>query len=156
MLYLSYVFFFFKQKTAYEMRISDWSSDVCSSDLRLHLLGDRDAMPRPDESREIGFGRMDGNAAHRHRRPAMLAARRQRDVERRCGRLCIVEEQLEEIAHAIEEQAIARPFLERPILRHHRRCGPRGGRSGVAVRGFLGDRGHPPLLSDWGRHGKTE
>src|SRR3546814_4226661 len=30
------VFFFFKQKTAYEMRISDWSSDVCSSDLALH------------------------------------------------------------------------------------------------------------------------
>src|SRR3546814_19373140 len=29
-----YYFFFFKQKTAYEMRISDWSSDVCSSDLR--------------------------------------------------------------------------------------------------------------------------
>src|SRR3546814_4386645 len=28
------MFFFFKQKTAYEMRISDWSSDVCSSDLR--------------------------------------------------------------------------------------------------------------------------
>src|SRR3546814_19923440 len=28
------VFFFFKQKTAYEMRISDWSSDVCSSDLQ--------------------------------------------------------------------------------------------------------------------------
>src|SRR3546814_1460113 len=40
MLFLTYstvcyyfVFFFFKQKTAYEMRISDWSSDVCSSDL---------------------------------------------------------------------------------------------------------------------------
>src|SRR3546814_8618582 len=30
------VFFFFKQKTAYEMRISDWSSDVCSSDLFRH------------------------------------------------------------------------------------------------------------------------
>src|SRR3546814_18343559 len=29
----SVIFFFFKQKTAYEMRISDWSSDVCSSDL---------------------------------------------------------------------------------------------------------------------------
>src|SRR3546814_5592740 len=28
-----YLFFFFKQNTAYEMRISDWSSDVCSSDL---------------------------------------------------------------------------------------------------------------------------
>src|SRR3546814_3686246 len=30
---LFFVFFFFKQKTAYELRISDWSSDVCSSDL---------------------------------------------------------------------------------------------------------------------------
>src|SRR3546814_5454714 len=30
-------FFFFKQKTAYEMRISDWSSDVCSSDLSPEL-----------------------------------------------------------------------------------------------------------------------
>src|SRR3546814_13033367 len=39
------LFFFFKQKTAYEMRISDWSSDVCSSDLcrrrrRLGLTGE--------------------------------------------------------------------------------------------------------------------
>src|SRR3546814_2912279 len=33
-----YWFFFFKQKTAYEMRISDWSSDVCSSDLQTLLL----------------------------------------------------------------------------------------------------------------------
>src|SRR3546814_16038609 len=32
------VFFFFKQKTAYEMRISDWSSDVCSSDLECKPL----------------------------------------------------------------------------------------------------------------------
>src|SRR3546814_2924951 len=32
---VSFFFFFFKQKTAYEMRISDWSSDVCSSDLVL-------------------------------------------------------------------------------------------------------------------------
>src|SRR3546814_6418007 len=34
-------FFFFKQKTAYEMRISDWSSDVCSSDLLQGDAGDR-------------------------------------------------------------------------------------------------------------------
>src|SRR3546814_5689604 len=33
-------FFFFKQKTAYEMRISDWSSDVCSSDLWMGALTD--------------------------------------------------------------------------------------------------------------------
>src|SRR3546814_8738508 len=32
---MDFCFFFFKQKTAYEMRISDWSSDVCSSDLSL-------------------------------------------------------------------------------------------------------------------------
>src|SRR3546814_21032397 len=46
---LLWVFFFFKQKTAYEMRISDWSSDVCSSDLlgrfgRLRIGGE-DAEP---------------------------------------------------------------------------------------------------------------
>src|SRR3546814_2190909 len=36
--YVGYcLFFFFKQKTAYEMRISDWSSDVCSSDLRSNV-----------------------------------------------------------------------------------------------------------------------
>src|SRR3546814_4954050 len=33
------MFFFFKQKTAYEMRISDWSSDVCSSDLGDEIEG---------------------------------------------------------------------------------------------------------------------
>src|SRR3546814_7985892 len=34
MLFICLLFFFFKQKTSYELRISDWSSDVCSSDLR--------------------------------------------------------------------------------------------------------------------------
>src|SRR3546814_9946834 len=36
--YFIRLFFFFKQKTAYEMRISDWSSDVCSSDLLLSMF----------------------------------------------------------------------------------------------------------------------
>src|SRR3546814_19045411 len=36
-LVVSFSFFFFKQKTAYEVRISDWSSDVCSSDLNTHV-----------------------------------------------------------------------------------------------------------------------
>src|SRR3546814_2984799 len=40
-----YVFFFFKQKTAYEMRISDWSSDVCSSDLMLGCAPSPPAWP---------------------------------------------------------------------------------------------------------------
>src|SRR3546814_4151704 len=44
-------FFFFKQKTAYEMRISDWSSDVCSSDLlRFH---------RPTQRRDERTRRLD-------------------------------------------------------------------------------------------------
>src|SRR3546814_1707767 len=57
-----FVCFFFKQKTAYEMRISDWSSDVCSSDLDgadadpadlaetlfARLIGDRNHIPRLD------------------------------------------------------------------------------------------------------------
>src|SRR3546814_6071163 len=36
-----HVFFFFKQKTAYEMRISDWSSDVCSSDLAFGIQAEQ-------------------------------------------------------------------------------------------------------------------
>src|SRR3546814_19527048 len=47
-------FFFFKQKTAYEMRISDWSSDVCSSDLIVDSRGRTRGTPvepdREDES----------------------------------------------------------------------------------------------------------
>src|SRR3546814_2865240 len=41
------IIFFFKQKTAYEMRISDWSSDVCSSDLAANPLG-----PEPGGDRQ--------------------------------------------------------------------------------------------------------
>src|SRR3546814_6194587 len=43
------LFFFFKQKTAYEMRISDWSSDVCSSDLqRIAFVGGQ-----PDDPQDM-------------------------------------------------------------------------------------------------------
>src|SRR3546814_9266095 len=47
------IFFFFKQKTAYEMRISDWSSDVCSSDLghETLMLGSRPVNSRAYVSR---------------------------------------------------------------------------------------------------------
>src|SRR3546814_7290149 len=46
----SVFFFFFKQKTAYEMRISDWSSDVCSSDLR-----DIAALPVELDARDLAL-----------------------------------------------------------------------------------------------------
>src|SRR3546814_16357847 len=48
-------FFFFKQKTAYEMRISDWSSDVCSSDL---VLSGRAAGDQADRIGAPGNGRV--------------------------------------------------------------------------------------------------
>src|SRR3546814_15323939 len=44
-------FFFFKQKTAYEMRISDWSSDVCSSDLAGCVATACEAVPVPRAAR---------------------------------------------------------------------------------------------------------
>src|SRR3546814_7342758 len=47
------VFFFFKQKTAYEMRISDWSSDVCSSDLNHgRLIANKPTRELVDMARE--------------------------------------------------------------------------------------------------------
>src|SRR3546814_14443776 len=59
------LFFFFKQKTAYEMRISDWSSDVCSSDLALR-----------DLRRDPAAGRADRGTAHRLGLAHSLRARR--------------------------------------------------------------------------------
>src|SRR3546814_11634457 len=47
-------FFFFKQKTAYEMRISDWSSDVCSSDLAARRQVDAARNDGHADSRGIG------------------------------------------------------------------------------------------------------
>src|SRR3546814_14482479 len=43
------MFFFYKQKTAYEMRISDWSSDVCSSDLSQDTTSTQDTTNRKDQ-----------------------------------------------------------------------------------------------------------
>src|SRR3546814_841348 len=53
----SYRMFFFKQKTAYEMRISDWSSDVCSSDLVLQAEVGEVVAPGVEEGIGIGHGR---------------------------------------------------------------------------------------------------
>src|SRR3546814_10279968 len=74
------VFFFFKQKTAYDMRISDWSSDVCSSDLSQHriiLALQREARDRVAAVR-VGAEREDEEFR------APVRDRGQRDVERGC------------------------------------------------------------------------
>src|SRR3546814_1483869 len=76
------LFLFFKQKTAYEVRISDWSSDVCSSDLRAQYhAGDRQrgteraahVAPRFDDEQQT---------EPRQRQP-------QRSEERRVGKECV-------------------------------------------------------------------
>src|SRR3546814_10578221 len=72
-------FFFFKQKTAYEMRISDWSSDVCSSDLVLAAAGAvahlRDVALKEDQQDRVHFGRRD-------RPDLQLAALREKEIGR--------------------------------------------------------------------------
>src|SRR3546814_4735806 len=88
--------FVFKQKTAYEMRISDWSSDVCSSDLlgRPFLLGLADFLVRLS----LAFGHdrfLDGagtpppKIGSPTRNPASIRRRRFRSEERRVGNECI-------------------------------------------------------------------
>src|SRR3546814_15225933 len=62
-------FFFFKQKTAYEMRISDWSSDVCSSDLLdlgRQLDDDRALLRGHSAIGRTAFGLGDFTEARRH------------------------------------------------------------------------------------------
>src|SRR3546814_10702557 len=61
-----FVFFFFKQKTAYEMRISDWSSDVCSSDLVSDAKWQRlyKAIDRPELATDPRFATMGGRTEH--------------------------------------------------------------------------------------------
>src|SRR3546814_6138328 len=64
------MFFFFKQKTAYEMRISDWSSDVCSSDLNAagilldaaRHFAERTAVLEAHEVRTTSFAELWGGA----------------------------------------------------------------------------------------------
>src|SRR3546814_4538088 len=73
---LSLFFFFFKQKTAYEMRISDWSSDVCSSDLVVVAL-----------ARIIKIDRHDFRSLGRWRRKGQY--NRSRSEERRVGKECV-------------------------------------------------------------------
>src|SRR3546814_2868558 len=75
-------FFFFKQKTAYEMRISDWSSDVCSSDLALDEIVDRRQVLR-DKQGENTPGDMD---LCRWPRARSANARLE---ERRVGKECV-------------------------------------------------------------------
>src|SRR3546814_2673335 len=95
------VLFFFKQKTAYEMRISDWSSDVCSSDLPAHLAREDDLVAVQAEFLGL-LRRFQGGGHHRaaHHHLGVFRVRearvivhhaycQRRSAERRVGKECV-------------------------------------------------------------------
>src|SRR3546814_17412842 len=80
-------FVFFKQKTAYEMRISDWSSDVCSSDLQMAYPPCRCAARARNAILFASVGHRKGQVGAPHRAPARAQAGR--SEERRVGKECV-------------------------------------------------------------------
>src|SRR3546814_3305447 len=81
------IFFFFKQKTAYEMRISDWSSDVCSSDLSMPVQIDRIGTEQVNRQQ-----RQSDPADHPEEtvtRPVEQRDDQDRSEERRVGKECV-------------------------------------------------------------------
>ena len=98
----------------------------------LDLLADRDAVALRDQALEIFVGRMDRHAAHGNVLAEMLAALGERDAERARGDRGVLEEQLVEIAHAVEQETIGVGRFDLEILRHHRRGD--AGRDGRLVR----------------------
>src|SRR3546814_4822385 len=90
-----YFVFLFKQKTAYEIRISDWSSDVCSSDLDA-AADDADPGQRDAQRRARGGGGRrwrhadtPGMRADARGVAAVRASPRGRSEERRVGKECV-------------------------------------------------------------------
>src|SRR3546814_1736868 len=87
------IFFFFKQKTAYEMRISDWSSDVCSSDLSTPLPRCcQSDWPQTTTSVEVHLRSASLRAAPRQRRSLACdegGIHDDRSEERRVGKECV-------------------------------------------------------------------
>src|SRR3546814_5775104 len=91
-------FFFFKQKTAYEMRISDWSSDVCSSDLLGDIggIGFQQDMAAPAQIQtKVDLCARDERRPFRNRRFREEIGDRKEDAdqdrseERRVGKECV-------------------------------------------------------------------
>src|SRR3546814_3448447 len=86
-------FFFFKQKTAYEMRISDWSSDVCSSDLGAGAIGAHALPPAHGQQQEADqAGReAEGDPGEERDEQGQINPFpcRNRSEERRVGKECV-------------------------------------------------------------------
>ena len=103
----------------------------------LDLLADGDAMAERDQPIEIVVGALDRHAAHADVLALVLAALGEHDAERFARDLRVIEEELVEVAHAVEQQAARIGRLDLEILRHHRRQ-PRGGAFRSGAGGFHG------------------
>ena len=103
----------------------------------LDLLADRDAMAERDQAVKILIGTVHRHAAHRDVAAEMLAALGEHDAERARGDLGILEEQLVEVAHPVEQQATRMGGLDLQILLHHRggAAAVLGGRAGCKTGG---------------------
>src|SRR3546814_19218783 len=91
--YLAFVFgffFFFKQKTAYEMRISDWSSDVCSSDLMKNTCALPSSVARPGPTSRMLRCHSHRSAANGHD-PVTISGDAAATVFRQVDRKSVVE-----------------------------------------------------------------
>ena len=112
---------------------------LCASLFRLRrvleLLADSDPMAERDQPVEVVVGALDRHAAHADVFALMLAAPGENDSERPACYFCVVEEQLVEIPHPIEQQAVRIGPLDLEILRHHRREARAGVGMGAVARG---------------------
>src|SRR5205823_3005815 len=92
---------------------------------------DGDAVAGDDEALEVFVGAMHRHAAHRYVAAEMLASLGEHDAERAGGEFGVLEEQLVEIAHPVEQETIRVGGLDLDILLHHRRrpAGALGGPS---------------------------
>src|SRR3546814_7960052 len=85
-----FLFFFFKQKTAYDMRMSDWSSDVCSSDLWREIYWLAPAVAMTDCIAMIGAATASlSDEADQAFNTLTRVPRERRSEERRVGKECV-------------------------------------------------------------------
>src|SRR3546814_14389990 len=133
-------FFFFKQKTAYEMRISDWSSDVCSSDLDRQAVGAAGLGHRthrlrlPDAAGNVGIADRGADGDLAEGPPHALleggAAQVERQIEtegRRLDEAADLRHPLLELGLAADQLCLGEAVLER--AHQHFRLGAQIGRA---------------------------
>ena len=85
----------------------------------LHLVADHDLLAHADQPVDVGLGAARRHAGHRHGFFALVARREREPEEPRCL-LGVLEEELEEVSHPEEEEAVRMLLPGRPVLLHDR------------------------------------